>query len=361
MSTLTIGNTGAAAFSSSTLTISGTDGVDTKMDSVLLDLFTQVPTAPAPTVPANGATGVSVSPTLEWTPGQQSGNFFLEVATDAAFGNVVYSASAAVNSHLVAIVLQPSTQYFWRVRSDNVCGSGTFSATFSFTTRDIPPVLLVDDDDNSPDVQSFYIDTLNALGMDFDLFDTGNSDNEPTAGEMGAYQAVVWFSGDEFGGVAGPGGTSETVLGDYLNAGGCLFLSSQDYFFDRGLTPFMTNFLGITGATSDDNHTVVTGQGSVFGGLGPYTLDFGQSGLSNFSDTVTPGNGGQSAFTGDQAPPGHTATDRVDVRTTFLTFPLPALPTPADREAVLGAFFDNVCPAMLEEIFHVDGFESSLP
>lgn len=69
--------------------------------------------------------------------------------------------------------------------------------------------------------------------------------------DLAPYRMVIWFTGDEFGGFAGPGAAGETALGTWLDAGNCLFLSGQDYLYDRlsssGTTPntFMSTYLGL--------------------------------------------------------------------------------------------------------------------
>jgi subtilisin-like proprotein convertase family protein len=58
----------------------------------------------------------------------------LEIATDALFTNVVYTASdLTTTSHTPSGALDPSTLYFWRVAATNVCGEAT-SASRTFTT-----------------------------------------------------------------------------------------------------------------------------------------------------------------------------------------------------------------------------------
>ena len=44
---------------------------------------------------------------------------------------------------------------------------------------------------------------------------------------------VIWFTGDEFGGVSGPGADGETALATWLDGVGCLLMASQDYHWDR--------------------------------------------------------------------------------------------------------------------------------
>lgn len=160
-------------------------------------------------------------------------------------------------------------------------------------------VLLVDDDDNSPNVRPLYEAALTTLGISYSVFDVGGgSGNGPTAAAMSAYDIVIWFSGDQFGtpAEAGPNATDEAELTTYLNGGGRLFLSSQDYYYDRGLTSFMQNYLGVGSISNDNgNYTSVTGQNN-FAGLGPYSLSYPGT---DYSDPVTPNANAQVGFLGN--------------------------------------------------------------
>jgi hypothetical protein len=179
--------------------------------------------------------------------------------------------------------------------------------------------LLVDDDDNDPDVRGTYTAALDALGLEYDIWDTANSDNEPALNFLAPYQAIIWFTGDSFGGSAGPGSSSETSLGNWLDSNNCLFISSQDYLYDRGLTAFMTSYLGVGSFTNDNgSYTSVTGMGSVFGGLGPYSLTYP---FSNFADTLSPGGSAELAFDGNNGIDAAINKDNGTYKTTFFAYP----------------------------------------
>jgi hypothetical protein len=212
------------------------------------------------------------------------------------------------------------------------------TVTVNYTQVPAGAILLVDDDDNTPDVRSFYTAALDALGRPYQVWNTNTSDVEPGATALQAYKTVIWFSGHEFGGTAGPGASGEADLATFLsgNTGRCLVLSSQDYFFDRGATSFMTNYLGLGSDGGDVEQGTVTGQGSAFAGMGPYALSFP---FSNFSDLISPAPGAELAFSGDG---GDAAISRIgpNHRTIFLGFPLEALPTPEARRDVLAASLD---------------------
>ena len=318
------------------VTIKGTSVDKEHTINVGLNLFTAKPGAVTLLSPTNGASDVDLMPTFEWSAATQGSTYILQVATDVGFTNIIYSVSQSGTSNTMTTALTPETIYYWRVRPRNSCGAGSYSAPFSFTTRAIPPLLLVDDDDNAPDVRAYYTEVLDALGFGYDIWDTGNSDNEPDATTLAPYRAVVWFSGDEYGGFAGPGPDGETALGTYLDGGGNLFISGQDYFYDRGLTTFMSTYLGVASATSDVNQTTVAGRGSVYTGLGPYTLAYP---FSDYSDKVVARSGAEQAFIGNK---GSAAVDKTNgsYHTTFLGYPLEAIPNLTDREAVLNAFLN---------------------
>ncbi|MBK8988055.1 MAG: M20/M25/M40 family metallo-hydrolase [Chloroflexi bacterium] len=168
--------------------------------------------------------------------------------------------------------------------------------TQDFYLASRPCVLLVDDDNDSPDVRPYYTAALDALGVSYDVFNAG-SGNGPSLDEMTGYQAIIWFSGDKYG-TAGPNSADEANLAAYLDAGGRLFLSSQDYLYDMGLTPFGQNYLGI-GSFSNDAGNATTKYGvpgdPIGDGLGPYPLSY-PTNFTDYGDIVNSGSGASLAF-----------------------------------------------------------------
>ncbi|MFQ5462137.1 MAG: S8 family serine peptidase [Phycisphaerae bacterium] len=336
-SVMTIGNTAAAPAGTVAMTITGTSATMTRDTSVSLTIHTVVAGQPTPLLPPDGAVDVSLRPDFTWTPATQAVEYQFELATDAGFGTIIESAAGLTDpGYTLTAVLDPLNTYYWRVRASNACGVGMDSAVFAFTTRDGLPILLVDDDDNSPNVLTTYTNTLDALGAQYDVWNTNNSDNEPDAATLAQYATIIWFTGDEFGGASGPGSAGEAALGAYLDGGGCLFLNSQDYFFDRGLTGFMTNYLGVATVSSDVGQSTVTGSGSVFGGMGSFSLSYP---FTNWSDLVTPNASAELAFSGNA---GNAAVNKETdaYRTIFWGFPFEAVGSAGDREALMTAVLD---------------------
>ena len=354
-SVLTVSGTALVAAGSHPFQVVGTSSPGSIVHDApaTVTVFDAAPAAPAPVSPANLAHDVSLRPVFEWSPVAQAAGYLLEVAGDPLFATIVATEQSPDPTATLGASLEPLTEYFWRVRAGNACGDSLWSAVFSFTTRPIPPVLLVDDDDNSPDVRTTYTTALTGLGVSHDLWDTVNSDNEPTAADLEPYQVVVWFTGDEFGGAAGPGAAGEAALASWLDVGRrCLLLSSQDYYYDRGLTPFMAGHLGLGSATSDTGQSTVDGAAWPFAGLGPYTLVYP---FTNYSDTMIANAAGHLDFTGDEGGAAVGAWSGTSY-TSLWGFPWEALPTAADREVAMQAFLD-ACADAAGGLF-ADGFES---
>lgn len=198
------------------------------------------------------------------------------------------------------------------------------------TATPTPCVLLVDDDDNNPDLRNFYIAALTTLNVAYSVFDVGGgAGNGPTASQMAPYPIVIWFSGDKIGSVsipaAGPNATDENELTIYLNSGGHLFLDSQDYLADMGLTDFGRNQLGISSNYTNDGNsgaTALLGQSADPIGQGYSSLAVSSpSGFTPRYDVVFPAGNARTAFnsSGGSNPGTSTNIDRTDNKTVFFT------------------------------------------
>ena len=159
---------------------------------------------------------------------------------------------------------------------DGACGAppdGEGNYTYGYGYLDVynaglqacnftPDVLLVDDDDNDPEVRAYYEDALNTLGLRYDVWDTNNTDVEPDASYLEDYKTVIWFTGDEFGGAAGPGSAGENALATWLS-GASSIVSDWNLSYDWGCI----GSPGTTTITFNPDGTFATGDG----GLGSWT------------------------------------------------------------------------------------------
>ncbi|MFP2906857.1 endopeptidase, partial [Pyxidicoccus sp. 3LFB2] len=94
--------------------------------------------APTLNTPAAGATGVATSAALDWSDVTGATRYEVQVATDAAFTNVVRSnTTLAASAWTVTPALSSSTVYYWRARAADSCGASAYSASRSFTTTSV--------------------------------------------------------------------------------------------------------------------------------------------------------------------------------------------------------------------------------
>lgn len=89
--------------------------------------------------PANGAVNVEQLPLFDWE--ETAGAYYtFELATDAAFTNVLISEPSLLSSNYdLDFTLETNTQYFWRVAANNECGTSAFQ-TASFTTVNLKTI-----------------------------------------------------------------------------------------------------------------------------------------------------------------------------------------------------------------------------
>jgi hypothetical protein len=116
------------------MNILGVAPTSTHTATVGLTVYAGVAGAATLTQPPNGTVGASRTPTFEWTAGTGMGTYHLQVATDAAFTNIVVDEAGITTTSFVSpVTLNTSTTYYWRVMTENTCGSAV-SATFTFLT-----------------------------------------------------------------------------------------------------------------------------------------------------------------------------------------------------------------------------------
>jgi hypothetical protein len=108
--------------------------------------FTTVPAPPAaPTLssPTNGATNISVTPTLTWNASTGATSYGLQVSTSSSFSTTVVNQTGITNASYPVSGLAGSTTYYWRVNATNAGGTSAWSTpVWSFTTvAGAPPAI----------------------------------------------------------------------------------------------------------------------------------------------------------------------------------------------------------------------------
>ena len=342
-SVLTVSGLNALANGTYNFSVTAQDADSTRNVPLALTVWAAAAGVPSLTAPADGALNQPRKPAFSWGAVADATSYTIDVATDSGFTNIVLTQSnLASPSFSPAANLAAGTTFYWRVGGTNSCGSAGVSATRSFTTG-IPSILLVDDDDNAPNVQPTYNALLNSIAV-YDTWDTIAAAAEPTLDDLKNYRAVVWFTGDRFCGATtpctGPQTAGETALGQYLDSGRCLLISSQDYLWDMGgvnhdtATAFMASYLGLgVGNASDTgNYTRVDGQ-NVYAAYQDLTLTFP---YTEYADILVAGASAQEAFRGDTGSTNLGAISKLTANyfTTYASFGLEAFASPTQLAVV---------------------------
>ncbi len=336
---------GPLADGSYAMMLGGTSATLGRTHPLYLDLRTASPAPAVLTQPPAGAGGVAPRPTLQWNAVPWASGYVVEVSATPSFADILYTAWSEATAHQVATILPQAATLYWRVRARNTCGFGAFSATSSFTTRDVPEVLLVDDDwDMYGDYQPVYKAALNALPLPphnypvtYDVWDVwgGHQQQEPDYATLALYRKAIWWSGNEDY-YAGPSVFGERELGSWFDRrGGCLLVSSSDWVYARhGVSTFMQQRCGAASVVEDLGHNAVTGKGTVFDGLGTVAL----SALSpDYADGPVPDKSAEIAFAGNARTAG-IDKDAKFYRTAYLGFGLERMATDLDRQKTLLRF-----------------------
>ncbi|AVP99549.1 hypothetical protein C7S18_21275 [Ahniella affigens] len=135
-SQLALSATNAATPGDTSITVNATSGATTRQFTTNVLVATAAPGTPALTAPADNAIGQSLTPTFSWSAATQAASYQVQVATDAGFTTIVATQTVTGGTSLVlSTPLQSSTNYFWRVTPNNVCGAGTISAVRTFRTQ----------------------------------------------------------------------------------------------------------------------------------------------------------------------------------------------------------------------------------
>lgn len=92
------------------------------------------PIPPVLLSPTDGATDISLSPTLTWNGSSGATSYILQVSKNSSFSNFVYNQSGLTNTSQQITGLIKISKYFWRVIAVNSFGKTVESEIWSFTT-----------------------------------------------------------------------------------------------------------------------------------------------------------------------------------------------------------------------------------
>lgn len=133
---LTIDGGGTAERGSATMTITGTAGNLVHTAELTLDIYPPIVGAPTLKTPADNARDQSQRPTFTWTETTNAETYRLQIAKDRAFQDIVHDKTGIVGTSYSPIInLVTDTQYYWRVKAENICGIVDGTQIFTFRTK----------------------------------------------------------------------------------------------------------------------------------------------------------------------------------------------------------------------------------
>jgi len=213
--------------------------------------------------------------------------------------------------------------------------SRTLTTQVALKTKAPAPILLVDDD-RWYNQEARYETALRATALPYDYWRTGQNGREPAGSSpslqmLRLYPIVVWYTGYDW--YAPVTREEEAMLRAYLEEGGRLFLSSQDFLYYHHSDPLARTYLGVADHTEDVTPTLAIGvpENPISEWLGPYRLDYP---FRNFSDALVPAPGTAVVFRELEHRPIALSNRTDGYKTLFFSFPFEALPE-AGRTGVM--------------------------
>jgi len=172
--TATIGNLANVLPGKYSINIIGTNGTESKTYSIELNLFKQAFSPIVQVSPIADNQNTDIYTPLQWERDANAQSYFVQIATDAAFTNIV-EGGTVVDPIFYPTIANNNQQYYWRVKAVNLCGESAFS-TSSYKTKNLtcvsgtnttPLVIPVDPENNLTSTitvtENIAIEDLNVL------------------------------------------------------------------------------------------------------------------------------------------------------------------------------------------------------
>lgn len=164
--------------------------------------------------------------------------------------------------------------------------------------------ILIVDDDKGGSYESYYTDTLTALGYtnhNVNTFGSSCADG-PSAVAMQGYNLVIWFTGSNYNCTLTA--MDQTELATYLDDGGSLFITGQNIGYDliriKNDSYFYTNYLKAEYQYDSNPYDIFNGTGIFAGETIDLSYNCIEGACNQWSiDTIEPLSGASPAFLGD--------------------------------------------------------------
>ncbi|SCY19172.1 S8 family serine peptidase [Flavobacterium caeni] len=134
--TMTVSNLQNAVPGIYPVSVIGNNGSETETRTVILKVSSTDFADVVALAPGNGQVGVATSLDLTWNAIDNADTYHVQVATDAAFNDIVSDGTTDTASYTVS-GLDEATYYYWRVYPVNSCGEGTVATAQNFQTGEL--------------------------------------------------------------------------------------------------------------------------------------------------------------------------------------------------------------------------------
>ena len=176
-----------------------------------------------------------------------------------------------------------------------------------------PEAILYVDDDGGATTETYWETSFTNIGYAFDKWVvTDSSDVAPDSAAMSNYTIVVWSTGgDDFNALTS---TDTTEIGKWLNAGGKLWLSSQDAILALGGT---ASWMHVSSYSGDVGCTQATGIDFI---MSPLSFPCAEAAFTDYADIINPDATAWSSIINQNSDTNSVATDTMFGLPYFLYF-----------------------------------------
>ncbi|MEM7335306.1 MAG: hypothetical protein AAF490_24730, partial [Chloroflexota bacterium] len=199
----------------------------------------------------------------------------------------------------------------------------------------VPGSILLVDDDRWYDQEILYQRLLNSNGLPQDVWETtrGIYNFSPPLELLLEYDFIIWYTAYDWFQPISP--DEREVLEAYLDQGGRLFLTSQDFMFYHHRTALAQDYFGAIGYHESVSPTAMFG-----GGIpgysqrlaGPLPLTYGN--YRNFSDGLTPRENAEILFWHNAGLPAAIGYQGATHRAALMSVPMEKLPADSHAEVL---------------------------
>jgi len=173
---------------------------------------------------------------------------FPDIPPDNTVTNVLdpynFSVSSSASVHRAKFIIDISAQPNNYTRTDSF-----------YLMIGRPDIICIDNDggDAIGNIENYFYIALDNIALLYDMA----TDSSIEMQYLDQYSVAVWFTGELRTHTVSP--ASQTLLANYLDGGGNLFITGQDIGYDIGSTAFYTNYLHAVFTSDDANYYYVLG------------------------------------------------------------------------------------------------------